>query len=548
MTTGLFDAIPASLESLRGARVDAVALVIEWADMDPRLGLRRLGGWSPSALPGIVEQAGAWLASIERLVRELAPASRVVVSLPTLPLPPLFHTAGWQAGAHELRLRHAAAGFAASLAEHPRIAVLSGQAIDAASAPAERLNVGGEWMSGFPYQSGHAAHLAGAIARAVRNGAPKKGLITDLDDTLWRGIVGDDGVEAIAWDLDRHAQAHGVYQQFLGALAAEGTLVGVASKNDPAVVEEAFARPDLLIPRDRIFPVAVSWGSKAAAVSRILADWNVHADSVVFVDDNPAELAEVKDAHPDLECALFPARDPRAVYDLLVRLRDLFGKPALSEEDALRMASLRSAASVRGTAGESEGYSERLLERAGAHVTIDFRRHAAGTRAFELVNKTNQFNLNGRRFTDRAWTGLLDAPGAFLLTASYRDRFGALGTIAVMGGRVQGGRAQVDVWVMSCRAFARRIEHQCLKALFAWSGAGAIKFDYAPTPRNGPLGACLRGLLGGDPAPAAQLTREAFDAACPPLFHEVVVIDDERHEPAAGPPDRVVHGGLPAAR
>ncbi len=525
VTTGLFDDIPGTLQDLRGGTFDAIVLVLEWADIDARLGLRRLGGWSPANLPEIVEHASAWLAHVRALVEELAQAAPVVVSLPTLPLPPLFCHAGWQAGGHELMLRHAVAAFAAGIARAPRVRVVSEQALAAASPPAARLSVKSTWTSGLPYTTAHASALAALLAHAARNSPPKKGIITDLDNTLWSGIVGDDGPGGVWWDLDHHAQRHGVYQQFLRSASEEGVLVGIASKNEPAVVDQAFARDDLLLPKNLVFPFEVGWGSKAEAVSRVLKAWNVAADSVVFVDDNPAELAEVKAAHPGIECVAFPA-DPDALYAMLGRLRDAIGKPVVSEEDRIRLDSIRGRAAAAPPADESEGFAESLLEQADAELTLDFRKDAGDARALELINKTNQFNLNGRRLTEREWLEHLRAPHTFVLTASYKDRYGLLGRIAVMAGLVEGDRLQVSTWVMSCRAFARRIEHQCVKALFERFNAAAIEVDYAATPRNAPLTRALGGLLGAPPARGATLTRAAFDAACPRLFHRLVVKED----------------------
>ena len=108
-------------------------------------------------------------------------------------------------------------------------------------------------------------------------------------------------------------------------------------------------------------------------------------------------------------------------------------------------------------------------------------------RAFELVNKTNQFNLNGKRFSESDWLSCLQDPAAFVLTASYEDKYGPLGKIAVVMGKAAGRKVYVSTWVMSCRAFSRRIEHQCLKYLFEKLDADEIVFDYEVTPRNGPI-------------------------------------------------------------
>jgi FkbH-like protein len=119
-------------------------------------------------------------------------------------------------------------------------------------------------------------------------------------------------------------------------------------------------------------------------------------------------------------------------------------------------------------------------------VTFDFA--AAGEpRVLELVNKTNQFNLNGTRYTQPDWQKLLSSPGALLVAVSYEDKFGPLGTIAAVAGHADGKRLTIDTWVMSCRAFARRIEHQTLKMLFDTTGAKRDRIPLHPTAKNGPL-------------------------------------------------------------
>jgi FkbH-like protein len=524
LTTGLFDDIPGTLRGLRSEPVDAAALVVEWADLDPRLGIRRLGGWSPQHLPEVVDRAGVSLAQLQSMVREVATTTPVVIALPTLPLPPLFFTARWQAGSAEADLKAQLWNFAAAAAKHPRIRIVNPDWLDAQSAPGERLGVDSAWRYGFPYEKAHAERLAAALACGIENPQPKKGLITDLDDTLWAGIVGDDGVDAIQWDLDHSAQAHGLYQQLLSTLSEEGVLVAVASKNDPSVVDQAFSRPDLLLRKERIFPIAAGWGSKAEAVGRVLTLWNVGADSVVFVDDNATELAEVKAAYPEIDCLQFPRHSPQHAYALLNHLRTVFGRNALSDEDALRVASLRAGASARDFfVGGADGYSEALLEQADAEVVLDFGKDPDDRRAYELVCKTNQFNLNGRRPTERAWSEHVRDEGAFVLTASYTDRFGALGKIAVVAGRAHDARLQVDTWVMSCRAFARRIEYQCLKALFDRFEAREVAFDFRETERNAPIVRFLTSLQ--DQAPGTPLSADQFRAVCPRLFHRVVFRD-----------------------
>jgi FkbH-like protein len=254
----------------------------------------------------------------------------------------------------------------------------------------------------------------------------------------------------------------------------------------------------------------------------VLSAWNVHAESVIFVDDDPLELAQVKAAHPAMECVRFPAEDPRAIYDLVVRLRDVFGRNAVSHEDEIRLQSLRAQAFAGTSDSQSEAFSEVLLEDANGELTFEFRKDANDPRPLELINKTNQFNLNGKRFTEAMWTDYLKQNDTFVLTSSYKDKFGALGKIAVLAGRIK--REQevlVDTWVLSCRAFGRRIEHHCLKILFQKFGARRIRFAYEPTDRNKPITRCLTELLDTTPIPGTVLSAPVFQGRCPKLFHHV---------------------------
>ena len=142
---------------------------------------------------------------------------------------------------------------------------------------------------------------------------PKKGLITDLDETLWAGVLGDDGPEGISWDLDRKTQFHALYQQVLNTLGSSGVLIGVASKNDEALVRKALERPDLVVNPQHLFPIEAHWRPKVEGTDwRTLDAWNIAADSVVFIDDNPLELEQVKAEFPQMECLAFRMDDPHS--------------------------------------------------------------------------------------------------------------------------------------------------------------------------------------------------------------------------------------------
>jgi FkbH-like protein len=519
--TGLFGDLAGNLERLDAQSLQSLAVIIEWSDLDPRLGARTLGGWLPAELAGIMSAASSAGARLQRALIEVSARVPVVVCMPTLPFPPMFPTRADQGGLFETGLRELSASLAHSLAAQSAVRVANAQFLDSISAPGQRYDVKSDVTAGFPYTLHHASALAELFADLIQPRPPKKGLITDLDDTLWAGIVGDDGVDGISWHLDRHTQMHGLYQQLVASLAGAGVLVGVASKNDPAIVARAFEREDLLLSKSQIFPFEVHWQRKSESVQRILATWNIAPDAVVFVDDSPMEVAEVRAAFPEMECLVFPKNDYAGVWDLLKHLRDAFGKSLLTEEDTMRLRSIRDGAAWREAGSAGEGSADDFLKSAEAAVTFDAGKSAEDVRAFELVNKTNQFNLNGKRFSDAEWKNFLSDPAAFLLTASYKDKFGPLGKIAVVLGRVQGRTAKVASWVMSCRAFSRRIEYQCLKHLFDTWEVAEIEFEYEATERNGPLQEFLAEFVKAPLQPGMRLTKEQFDERVPQLFHHV---------------------------
>jgi FkbH-like protein len=509
---GLFDDLAGNLE--RAGAVDLVAVAMEWGDLDPRLGVRTLGGWTVAAIPDILRSAGQ---QIERIAAALERIQApVALSLPTLPFPPVACSSPRQVSRIEAKLRALLAEFAAQAG--PRIRVLNDFDLDRLSPAADRFDLHAAINSGFPYTTAHSGALASLLAGLLTYPPAKKGLITDLDDTLWAGILGEVGAAGVAWDLDGKAQIHGLYQQFLASLGSAGILLAIASKNDRERVDKLFAdRQDLLLPARSVFPMEVNWGPKSASVANILRAWNIAARDVVFVDDSPMECAEVRESFPEMECVVFPKSNPKEFWELLLRLRATFAKNGISAEDELRLESLRAASGFRDEAGGGSA-SEQFLGGLEAEITVD---RAPDTRVFELINKTNQFNLNGVRIAEAEWNALTADPEAVILKIGYRDRFGPLGNIAAAVGRIAGRSLRVDYWVMSCRAFSRRIEHQTLKLMFERFGVDEIVLQFAATASNGPLREFLESVNGALPEGPFAIDRERFLERCPALAHKV---------------------------
>jgi FkbH-like protein len=517
---GLYGDLIGNIERMAQQSIDGAAVVVEWSDLDPRLGIRQLGGWEPALFSDILATAHLSIERLETNLAKLSASHPVALALPTLPIPPIDLPASWQAGTLELGLDQEIGWCASRASRIQGVRVLSSRRLDALSPHAGRLDAKSELLTGFPYRLQHSETVAGLLSSLLFSQSPKKGLITDLDETCWKGILGEVGIEGICWDLSGHGQVHGIYQQFLQALAQRGVLIAAASKNDASLVLQAFQRQDLHLHAGSVFPIEAHWRPKSESVARILEAWNVGADAVVFVDDSPMELAEVQAAHPGIECVLFPGQDPAAVLDLLSRLRDLFGKSFLSEEDRIRSQSIRGSRALKEALLEPSDSYEEVLKSAEAKIHFQLQNSGKDARAFELINKTNQFNLNGKRYDESEWRNFYMQPGSFLLTASYRDKFGPLGEIAVLlGCKLPDGTLRINAWVMSCRAFSRRIEYQCVAYLFQKFGAECIVLDWIQTPRNGPL--CVFLASFGALKPQFHLTREQFDASCPSLTHSI---------------------------
>ena len=520
--TGLYGDLDGTLAAVTGTRSEAAAVVIEWSDLDSRLGLRSAGGWGLSLQTDILDHCRHRFARLLSDLEAIAAKIPVALVAPTLPIPLLGHTVGSQTSQTELALGAQLAAFLAEAAKLTRVAVLDRARLDKLSPAAGRHDPSMELKAGFPYTLGHASILAGQIVGVLFPPPPMKGLITDLDGTLWSGIVGEVGAAGVSWSLAEHTQIHGLYQQLLRHFSEMGVLLAIASKNEQTLVEQALRREDLYVPGTSFFPVRADWGAKSRHVAEILRTWNISADSVVFIDDSAMELDEVGTAFPALTTRQFPPQPARALA-LFEELRDLFGKPAVGREDALRQTSIQAAQAIHEAA--AKGDRGEFVRRLQGRVTLDGRKSAANQRLLELINKTNQFNLNGARISDAEWLRLLDDPASFVVSVAYEDKFGPLGVIAVVAGRHAADRLEVSNWVMSCRAFSRQIEFHILDHLFRFPAVEQITLAFQPTERNQPLREFLA-TLGPSPAigePTYILSRSMRVPALPELPHQVVV-------------------------
>jgi FkbH-like protein len=519
---GIYGDLAGSLKRIGEMRPASCVALVEWPDLDPRLGSRETVQAPVADVDDICTTARLRLDRLATRLEDLGAQCPVALGLPTLPRPPVYGGRRHRINLLQTQLNLLLAEFAARLVTAPGLVIVStGDPTDAPLTTTVR-DLRSDIRSGFPYSVDHASAVARVAIDALLPLPVKKGLITDLDDTMWRGLVGEIGADNVTWDLDSGSLVHAMYQQLLARLAQRGTLIAVASKNDPDVVQQALGRSDLLVGADLIYPVAASWQPKSAAVAEILRAWNIAASDVVFVDDNPMELAEVAAKFPDITPMQFPTQDPDAVADLLSELTDAFWKESVTAEDSIRLASLRSVAGVE-RARTSAGDEPAFLRDLAAKVTITTEDAVRQPRALELVNKTNQFNLNGRRVDESQWHDLCTRPGAVVWTVSYEDRFGPLGIISVLAGVRKDHTMTVDCWVLSCRAFSRGVEHHVLRSLCEQHEVDEVLLEFVPTDRNGVVAAMLGEFRTGAEVSMTRLDPDAVRRSELSQIHAVLV-------------------------
>ena len=526
LQTGLFGDLVGTLATSSTDSPHALITVIEWTDLDPRLGYREAHSWGARGSDQIVANCSLALDRLATALESRVHGPKLVVTTPTLALPPAFDGAAWCTAPAALQLKAHVAAFGTRISAIPNAAVLDAARLSQTSPHAQRFDAKSDLYFGFPYSRPHADVLAEALARVLVPLVPKKGLITDLDDTLWHGILGEVGAAGLRWDLSSHQQIHGLYQTLLQALADSGILIAVASKNEQEAVHTALRRPDLRISTENLFPVEAHWEPKSSSVSRILKSWNIAADAVVFVDDSPHELSEVAAVHPDIYCMQFPRDDITAGIRILHEIRDLFAKNHTSREDMIRIQSVRDMVSFNDNFSAHAADIDLFLSSLDASIEFDFSPEANDSRALELVNKTNQFNLNGRRFLEAEWSKQTATAGSWVAAVSYTDRFGPLGKIAVLQGRLMHHGLHIETWVMSCRAFSRRIEFACIRALFDHFDAVELSFVLSETPKNVPLRRFFSEISAREVGSHWLLTREQFQTACPKLFQRMNIVTE----------------------
>ena len=329
--------------------------------------------------------------------------------------------------------------------------------------------------------------LANSLANIIKSlyGRNKKALVLDLDNTLWGGVVGDDGVDGIAVGPEvPEGQVYAEFQSYCKALKSIGVVLAVDSKNDEENALAGLNHPDGVLRPDDFVAIKANWDPKDQNLKAIADELNLGADSFVFADDNPAERAIVAAQVPGVET---PVLDGAENYIKTLDHGGYFEVTTLSGED-LKKTELYHANAQRRRAQAAFADYGAYLDSLEMTATIRGFEPLYIQRIAQLTNKSNQFNLTTLRCSEDDIRGMAENPAWLCLYGKLVDKFGDNGVVTVVAGQSEGETLHLRLWLMSCRVLKRGMEDAMMDAVVADAAARGIKTIrgyYYPTAKNG---------------------------------------------------------------
>lgn len=328
------------------------------------------------------------------------------------------------------------------------------------------------------------AHSLANLVKALF-GKSKKALALDLDNTLWGGVVGDDGVDGIEIGQENGvAQSYYEFQGYCKELAAGGVMLAVCSKNDEENALAGLRHPEGLLRPEDFVCIKANWENKDRNIAQIAGEMNILPEAVVFADDNPAEREIVRAQLPGVAA---PELEGVENYIAAIDRGGYFEMASLSRDDLRRGEMMR--ANMQRTAQQSrfQDYGEYLQSLEMRAVIGDFV-PVYLSRITQLTNKSNQFNLTTRRYTLPQMEAVAADSERVRLFGKLVDKFGDNGVVSVVIGQVNGDALDIELWLMSCRVLKRDMELAMLDQLAERAGARGLRLlrgFYCPTAKNG---------------------------------------------------------------
>ena len=340
-------------------------------------------------------------------------------------------------------------------------------------------------MALSPTASVALGHNVAAIVKSVY-GKSKKCLVLDLDNTLWGGVIGDDGLQNLILGKDHPVgEAYLDFQRYVKDLQRRGVILAVCSKNDDENAKEGFSHPDSVLKLEDFSAFKANWNTKPENIREIAAELNIGLDSIVFVDDNPAERALVEEQLP--EVAVPNVGSDVSVFAEVLEHERYFEVHKIVQDDLRRSAYYSSNAERSTCQSQFSTYGD-FLASLEMTAEIDSFRPVYLERITQLINKTNQFNLTTRRYTSGEVDAIAQDPAFLTLYGRLADKFGDNGLVSVVVGQIVDDVLQLDLWLMSCRVLKREMEFAMFDALVEQCqlrGIRKIVGVYIPSKKNG---------------------------------------------------------------
>lgn len=318
------------------------------------------------------------------------------------------------------------------------------------------------------------------------NGKFKKCIILDLDNTIWGGIIGDDGIENIEIGSLGIGKAFSEFQYWIKKLKNRGIIIAICSKNTESVAQEPFEKhPDMVLHLDDISVFIANWENKADNIRQIQSILNIGFDSMVFLDDNPFERNMVRENIPEITIPELP-EDPADYLEYLYTL-NLFETVSFSNEDAERT-KLYQIEAKRASVQQKFTNEDDFLESLNMLSLVESFNKFNTPRVAQLSQRSNQFNLRTVRYTDADIERLVNSKENFTFSFTLEDKFGDNGLICVIIlQRENSDILFIDTWFMSCRVLKRGMENFVLNTVVDFAkgnGFAILKGEYLPTAKN----------------------------------------------------------------
>ena len=347
----------------------------------------------------------------------------------------------------------------------------------------------------FNYKFAHTVEASFSIANSLTSiaraifGRSRKVLVLDLDNTLWGGVIGEDGPDRIVLGKETPvAEAYTAFQEYCLSLRRRGILLAVCSKNDEEIARQGFAHPDSVLKIEHFSAFKANWEPKHENILAIAKQLSLSPDSFVFVDDNPAERSLVESHIPGI--AVPNIGDQAAHYAAIIDSGRYFELVSLGKEDLDRAKLYESNAERSKLQQRFTNYGE-YLNSLEMSAEIDFFNSTYMERIAQLTNKTNQFNLTTRRYTLAEIQSTASDGNHIGLYGKLSDRFGDNGLISLVLGHQTGNTLHMDLWLMSCRVLKRDMEVAMLDSLVVRArdrNITTIVGYYIPSTKNAIVG------------------------------------------------------------